>query len=59
MVTTERVALVVYLLSQGGRLRTADVARMTDMTPQGARRMLNAMCTVLPLTYADGEWFLI
>jgi hypothetical protein len=48
MVTTERVALVVYRLLDG--------AEMAEMTWQGAERLLDRASRVVPITKHEGRW---
>ncbi len=56
MVTTERVAIVVWLLSNGRAMSTAEVAGITGITHGGAWRLLARLCRVLPLTLEDNVW---
>lgn len=59
LIPTERVALIVYGLTVGGTVTTAQVAQMTGITHSGAWRMLNKLARVLPLAEEDGRWYLI
>lgn len=56
MVTTERVALVVWQIANGNSLSTADVAKMLCITHSGAWRLLAKLCRVLPVSMTDGVW---
>jgi hypothetical protein len=56
-IPTERVAIAVFWLMQGNRLTTAEIARLTGLTPSGAWYMLQKICRVLPVSLSDsGEW---
>jgi DNA-binding IclR family transcriptional regulator len=54
---TERVAAVTFLLTKGDALTSAEIAERVDLTPHGARALLNRMSRVVPL-YRDehGCW---
>ena len=56
MVTTERVGIVVWLLSNGRAMTTAEVADIIGTTKQGAWTLLSKLCRVLPLTLEDNIW---
>lgn len=49
MVTTERVALVVYRLLGGASMTTREVAEIAEMTWHGADKMLDRASRVVPL----------
>lgn len=55
-VPTERSALIVLFLMQGSQLSTAEIARLTGLTPQGAWSMLQKICRVVPLYQENGMW---
>jgi len=56
-VTTERVAVVVRLLTLGRRLTTAQVAEMVGVGRGGAWAMLSRIARVTPLYLGeDGRW---
>lgn len=55
-VPTERSAMIVFFLMQGSRLSTAEIARLTGLTPQGAWNMLQKICRVVPLYQEGGVW---
>jgi hypothetical protein len=59
LIPTERVALIVYELTVGGTVTTAQVAQMTGITHSGAWRMLGKLSRVLPLTEENGQWYII
>ena len=56
MVTTERVGIVVWLLSNGRAMTTAEVAEMVGTSHHGAWAMLAKLCRVLPLTLEGTTW---
>ena len=56
MVTTERVGIVVWLLSNGRAMTTAEVAEMVGISHQGAWTLLAKLCRVLPLTLEGTTW---
>lgn len=53
---TERIATAVYLLAQGHCTTVRGLAERLDITPRGARAMLNKLSLVIPLTEDDGVW---
>jgi hypothetical protein len=59
LVTTERVAVIVYALATDQRLTITDVAEKCGITYHGARLMMYKIARVLPLTEQDGDWFII
>lgn len=59
LITTERIAITVYTLCQGGTVTPHFVAETIGITPNGAWRMLSKLSRVLPLTEEDGHWWLI
>lgn len=58
-VTTERVAMITFLLCSGRRFRTAEIAALLGLTRQGAYAQLSRIARVVPLALVDGEWFLV
>lgn len=58
-VTVERTAMIVFLLCEGRRFRTAEVARLLGLTRQGAYAHLSRVSRVVPLATEGGEWFLV
>ncbi len=58
-VTVERTAMIVFLLCEGRRFRTAEVARLMGLTRQGAYGQLAKIARVVPLATDGGEWFLV
>ncbi len=58
-VTTERVAMIVFLLCSGRRFRTAEIAALMGLTRQGAYAQLSRISRVVPLALVGGEWFLV
>ena len=57
-VTTERVAMMTFLLCSGRRFRTAEVAALMGLTRQGAYAQLARIARVVPVVLDGGEWFL-
>ena len=55
MLPTERVARATWLLAQGGSVTVRQLAERLEITPRGARAMLEKMSGVLPLTVEEGE----
>jgi len=49
MVTTQRVATVLWALVQGRELTNAEAAEMAGVTSEGARMMLGRISEVWPL----------
>ena len=58
-VTTERVAMITFLLCSGRRFRTAEIAALMGLTRQGAYAQLSRIARVVPLILVGGEWFLV
>ena len=58
-VTTERVAMITFLLCSGRRFRTAEIARFLGLSRQGAYAQLSRMARVLPLVLDGNEWQLV
>ena len=57
-VTTERVAMITFLLCSGRRFRTAEVAALMGLTRQGAYAQLARIARVVPVVLDGGVWFL-
>jgi len=57
-ITTERVAMITFLLCSGRRFRTAEVAALMGLTRQGAYAQLARIARVVPVVLDGGEWFL-
>ena len=58
-VTTERVAMITFLLCSGRRFRTAEIAQFLGLSRQGAYAQLSRMARVLPLVLSENEWQLV
>ena len=58
-VTTERVAMITFLLCSGRRFRTAEIAGLMGLSRQGAYAQLSRMARVLPIVLDGGEWQLV
>jgi DNA-binding CsgD family transcriptional regulator len=53
----ERAALVAWWLAHGDALTTADVARLTGLTPSGAHRLMTCLECALPARRDEqGTW---
>ena len=57
-ITTERVAMITFLLCSGRRFRTAEIAALMGLTRQGAYAQLARIARVVPVVLDSGEWFL-
>ena len=55
-VPTERTAVIVWLLADGARLRTVDIARLLGIDWQGAYRMMERISRVTPVTQVEKRW---
>lgn len=55
-IPTERIALIVYLLSQGYRFTTSQAARRVGITTDGAALMLRKASRVIPICEEKGLW---
>lgn len=58
-IPTERIAITVFILCQGGTVTPSYVAEITGIHPNGAWRMLSKLSRVIPLTEENGRWWLI
>jgi hypothetical protein len=58
-VTTERVAMITFLLCSGRRFRTAEIAQFLGLSRQGAYAQLARMARVLLLVLSENEWQLV
>lgn len=58
-VTTERVAMITFLLCSGRRFKTAEIAGLMGLSRQGAYAQLSRMARVLPIVLDGGEWQLV
>ena len=56
LITTERVAVVVYRLMLGERLTTAAVADLTGISWSGAYYMMTKISRVAPVVQCSGHW---
>ena len=59
LTSTERVVLVLMRLQAGATPTTRDVASLTGLSTEGARKLLLRLCRVVPLAHADNRWHLI
>lgn len=58
---TLRTARIVFLLMRGRRLTTAKVAEITGLSRFAAWDMMDLIASShdVPLTYADGVWYIV
>lgn len=59
MMTTERVGVVVWLFGRGHTFTTAEVAKISGLTTQGAWLMLSKLSRKLPLVQIGAYWRLL
>ncbi len=59
LTSTERVVLVLMRLLSGATPTTREVADLTGLTTEGARKLLLRLCRVVPLTQIEGCWRLL
>lgn len=59
LVTTERVAIVLWKLINGECLTTAEIAGAVSLKPDSARRMMNKISRKWPVVQIDGKWELV
>lgn len=53
---TERIGLTAYCLAHGRQMTARQLAADLGITEHGARKMLEKLSLVLPLTDEDGVW---
>ena len=58
-ITTERAAMVVWMLVNGQTPSTAEVASILGMSRQGAHAHLSKIARVVPIVLDDGRWQLV
>ena len=56
MLPTERVARATWLLAQGREVTVRELAQHLEITPRGARAMLEKISLALPLVDDGGVW---
>lgn len=56
MLPTMRIAKITLFFAQGERLTVREVAERMEMTPRGARMMLEKISLAVPLTDEGGVW---
>ena len=56
MLPTERIGRATWLLAQGRALTVREVAEVLEITPRGARAMLERLSRVVPLVDEGGVW---
>ena len=52
----QRAGQVTYWLVQGRKLSTAEIARLTGLSWDGAKFMMEMLSGLLPIVYADDKW---
>ena len=55
-VPTERTAVIVWLLADGARLHTVDIARLLGIDWDSAHVMMERISRVTPVTKVDKCW---
>jgi len=58
-IPSERTAVIVWLLANGHKLRTAEIAKLCGISRQGAHAQLSRIARVLPLVLSENEWQLV
>jgi Mn-dependent DtxR family transcriptional regulator len=53
---TERIGRATYLLTQGQPMTVRHLAQTLEITPRGARAMLERLSRVVPLRDDGGVW---
>jgi predicted DNA-binding transcriptional regulator YafY len=56
MLPTERIARATWMLAQGKAVTVRALAAELEITPRGARSMLERMSRVVPLVDDGGVW---
>lgn len=56
MLPTERIARAAWMLAQGRAVTVRGLASELEITPRGARSMLERMSRVVPLVDDGGVW---
>ena len=56
MLPTERIGRATWLLAQGRTMTVREVAEVLEITPRGARAMLERLSRVVPLVDDGGVW---
>ena len=56
MLPTERIGRATWLLAQGRAVTVRELAQTLEITPRGARAMLERLSSVLPLVDEGGVW---
>ena len=56
MLPTERIGRATWLLAQGRSMTVREVAEVLEITPRGARAMLERLSRVVPLVDDGGVW---
>lgn len=52
----QRAAWITLFLWQGSRLSNKDIARLVNITTQGAGKMMAILSATLPIVFEDGKW---
>ncbi len=56
MLPTERIGRATWMLAQGRAMTVREVADVLEITPRGARAMLERLSRVVPLVDEGGLW---
>jgi Mn-dependent DtxR family transcriptional regulator len=59
MLPTERITRATWILVQGHTVTVRGLAAELEITPSGARKMLERMSRVVPLVDDGGVWRLV
>jgi hypothetical protein len=52
----QRAGQVTFWLVQGRRMSTAEIARLTGLSWDGAKFMMEMLSGLLPIVYSDDKW---
>lgn len=52
----QRAGQVTFWLVQGRKMSTAEIARLTGLSWDGAKFMMEMLSGLLPILYADDKW---
>lgn len=52
----QRAGQVTYWLVQGRKMSTAEIARLTGLSWDGAKFMMEMLSGLLPIVYSDDKW---
>jgi hypothetical protein len=52
----QRAGQVTYWLVKGRKMSTAEIARLTGLSWDGAKFMMEMLSGLLPIVYSDDKW---